>query len=316
MKRTDRHFRFMMRQLTRHTLLYTEMVTTGAILYGDKERFLAFDPAERPLALQLGGDDPEALASCALVAEQMGYDEVNLNVGCPSDRVQQGRFGACLMRHPQIVAAAVDKMRSTVDIPVTVKHRIGVDELNRYEDLENFVSIVNNAGCDRFTVHARLAWLDGLSPQQNREIPPLRYDDVYRLKQAFPNIFIELNGGVKTLEQVARHLEQIDAVMVGRAAWDTPFLFANVDQMVCGVDDPIPSRDDVVRQLIPTVAQWRQRGIKLTRLIRPMLNLYARQRGSRIWKRILTEKSSDREAGVEVIEEALEAVVAKQANNV
>ncbi|MCB9671658.1 MAG: tRNA dihydrouridine(20/20a) synthase DusA [Alphaproteobacteria bacterium] len=238
MDRTDRHFRFVMRQISRRTLLYTEMVTTGALLHGDADRHLAFHPEEDPVALQLGGDDPVALAQCAVMAEQRGYSEVNLNVGCPSDRVQKGSFGAVLMKTPERVAECVAAMRARVRIPVTVKHRIGVDDLDRYEDMAHFVETVAAAGAARFTVHARIAWLQGLSPKQNRNVPPLRYDDVYRLKADRPELQVEINGGIKTLDEVLRHLERVDAVMIGRAAVDDPWMFAAADRRLFGGSDP------------------------------------------------------------------------------
>ena len=230
MDRTDRHFRFFLRRITRHTLLYTEMVTTGAVIHGDRERLLGFDLREKPVALQLGGDDPRALAECARIGEGFGYDEINLNVGCPSDRVQKGRIGACLMAEPERVADGVEAMRAAVSIPVTVKHRIGIDHLDRYEDMARFVTTVAAAGSDRFTVHARIAWLQGLSPKENRDIPPLRYDDVYRLKREHPDLSIEINGGVRSLDGVEEHLREVDAVMIGRAACDDPYLFAEADR--------------------------------------------------------------------------------------
>ena len=216
MDRTDRHFRRLLRLISRHTLLYTEMVTSRAILHGDRERLLGFDPSERPLALQLGGDDPDQLSECARIANDLGYDEVNLNVGCPSDRVQSGNFGVCLMRTPERVAECVAAMRAAVELPVTVKHRIGVDELDRYEDMLGFVDVVAAAGCDRFTVHARKAWLHGLSPKQNRDVPPLRHADVHRLARERPELIIEINGGLRSLDQVDAELEHVDAVMLGR----------------------------------------------------------------------------------------------------
>ena len=229
-----------MRLISAHTLLYTEMVTCAAVLNGDREHLLGFDRAEHPIALQLGGDDPAALAECARTAAGFGYDEINLNVGCPSDRVQSGNFGACLMREPKRVAACVAAMRAAVELPITVKHRIGVDELDRYEDMVDFVDIVAAEGCDRFSVHARKAWLSGLSPKQNRTIPPLRHHDVYRLKRERPELPIEINGGVLSLDEVAAHLEHVDAVMIGRAAWDHPWMFAEVDRRFFNPDAPPP----------------------------------------------------------------------------
>jgi len=306
MDRTDRHFRYFMRQITRRTLLYTEMVTTGAILYGDRTRLLGFTPAEKPLALQVGGDDPKALALCAQIAEDMGYDEINLNVGCPSDRVQNGNFGACLMAQPERVADCVAAMRSAVQIPVTVKHRIGIDDRDAYEDMVEFVRIVAEAGCDRFSVHARKAWLQGLSPKENRDIPPLRYEDVYRLKQEFPHFVIEINGGIQTLAQAQEHLRFVDAVMIGRAAYDNPYLFATVDQAVYGEDKRPLTRQEIAEAMLPYIERWVSQGGKLHTITRHMLQLFAGEPGTRAWKRYLTEQSSVLGAGTEVIQAALQ----------
>ncbi len=305
MDRTDRHFRYFMRQITRRTLLYTEMVTTGAILHGDRTRLLGFSPEEKPLALQVGGDDPKALAICAQIAEEMGYDEINLNVGCPSNRVQNGNFGACLMAQPQRVADCVAAMRSAVQIPVTVKHRIGIDERDAYEDMVAFVQIVAAAGCDRFSVHARKAWLQGLSPKENRDIPPLRYEDVYRLKQTFPDLIIEMNGGIQTLEQAQVHLRSVDAVMIGRAAYDNPYLFATVDQAIYGEDKLSLTRQEIAEAMLPYIERWVSQGGRLHTVTRHLLQLFAGEPGTRAWKRYLTEESSGLGAGAEVIQAAL-----------
>ncbi|TVQ21797.1 MAG: tRNA dihydrouridine(20/20a) synthase DusA [Leptolyngbya sp. DLM2.Bin15] len=306
MDRTDRHYRYFMRQITRRTLLYTEMVTTAAILHGDRDHLLGFSPEEKPLALQLGGDRPQDLARCAQIAEDMGYDEVNLNVGCPSDRVQTGNFGACLMAQPELVAEGVAAMKAATRLPVTVKHRIGIDDRDRYEDLVQFVATVAQAGCQHFTVHARKAWLQGLSPKENRTVPPLRYGDVYRLKQEFPHLWIEVNGGITTLEQVAQHLTAVDAVMIGRAAYDHPYLFATVDGDLYGEAIAPPSRAQVVAAMLPYVQQWSDRGQKLNKISRHMIHLFAGQPGSRLWRRHLTEQSCQMGAGAEVLQQALD----------
>ncbi|MCU0535466.1 MAG: tRNA dihydrouridine(20/20a) synthase DusA, partial [Hydrococcus sp. Prado102] len=284
---TDRHFRYFMRQITRRTLLYTEMIVTAAILHGDREKLLGFSPEEKPLSLQLGGDNPKELAECARIAEDMGYDELNLNVGCPSSRVQNGNFGACLMAHPEKVALAIEAMQKAVAIPVTVKHRIGIDDRDRYEDMAHFVRIVEQAGCRHFIVHARKAWLQGLSPKENRTIPPLRYEDVYRLKQEFPHLFIDINGGIKTLEQVREQLKYVDAVMVGRAAYDNPFLFANCDRDFYGENVTPPTRREVVEAMIPYIDYWLAKGWKLHAITRHMLELFAGVPGSKAWKRYI-----------------------------
>jgi tRNA-dihydrouridine synthase A len=308
MDRTDRHFRYLMRQITRRTLLYTEMVTSAAILHGDRQHLLGFDPAEKPLVLQVGGDRPDDLAECARIAADMGYDEINLNVGCPSDRVQNGNFGACLMAQPQRVADCVAAMLQASSLTVTIKQRIGIDDCDRYEDMTHFVQVVAAAGCQRFTVHARKAWLQGLSPKENRDIPPLRYEDVHRLKQEFPRLWIEINGGFKTIAQVQEQLQFVDAVMIGRAAYDQPYLFAAADTEVYGEATLPPTRHQVVEAMLPYIAEWTAKGLKLHKITRHMLQLFTGQPGSRAWKRYLTEHSCLAGAGVEVVQAALEQV--------
>ena len=305
---TDRHCRYFLRLISRRVLLYTEMVTTGAILQGPRERLLAYSPDEHPLVLQLGGDEPEALATCAVIAEELGYAELNLNVGCPSDRVQNGHFGACLMRTPERVAACVDAMRARVKIPVSVKHRIGVDELDAYEHMAHFVSTVASSGCTNFIVHARKAWLSGLSPKENREIPPLRYDDVYRLKREFPHLLIEINGGIETLEQAQAHLNHVDGVMIGRAAYHNPYLLAQADALFFGDPTPPPSRAEVVAQLLPYISALLEAGEPLHRVTRHMLGLYHGQVGARAFKRILSENPGRKAAGLELLTRAMQAV--------
>ncbi len=307
MDRTDRHFRYFMRQITRKTLLYTEMITAQAILYGDRTKLLGFDPAEKPLSLQIGGDNPQWLAQCAVIAEDMGYDEVNLNVGCPSNRVQSGNFGACLMAQPELVAECVASMQAAVKIPVTVKHRIGIDQCDRYEDMVKFVTTVAATGCQRFTVHARKAWLQGLSPKDNRNIPPLRYDDIYRLKRELPQLWIEINGVIKTLDQAKDHLQQVDAVMIGRAAYDTPYIFAWADRDIYAAGMPL-TRHQVVHAMLPYIARWNEQGTKLHSITRHMLQLFHSQPGSRAWKRHLTDNSCRPGAGIDTVQAALAQV--------
>jgi len=308
MDRTDRHFRYFIRQMTRRTLLYTEMVTIPAILNGDRAKLLGFSPEEHPIALQIGGDDPEQAAECARIAADWGYDEVNLNIGCPSDRVKSGNFGACLMAEPETVANVVEAMQTAVDLPVTVKHRIGIDNRDRYEDMAEFVRIVSNAGCQQFTIHARKAWLQGLSPKENRNVPPLRYQDIYRLKQDFPHLLIKINGGIKTLPEIKEHLSQIDAVMIGRAAYDNPYLFATVDQDIYGEKMTPPTMKEVVTGMLPYIDFWVNNGVKLNSMTRHLLHLFNGQPGARAWRRYLTEKASHPSAGAEVVEQALEFV--------
>ncbi|HEY9633152.1 MAG TPA: tRNA dihydrouridine(20/20a) synthase DusA [Coleofasciculaceae cyanobacterium] len=308
MDRTDRHFRYFMRQITRRTLLYTEMVTSAAILHGDREHLLGFSPEEKPLALQVGGDNPRELAECARIAEAMGYDEINLNVGCPSSRVQDGNFGACLMAQPERVARAVEAMINVVNLPVTVKHRIGIDERDRYEDMAEFVRTVSEVGCKRFTVHARKAWLKGLSPKDNRNIPPLRYHDVHRLKQEFPHLFIEINGGFASLDQVREQLKLVDAVMIGRAAYDNPYLLATADYDIYSEAITPPTRHEVAQAMLPYIDYWAAKGLKLNKISRHMLQLFAGQSGSKAWKRYLTENSYLPGAGSDIVREALAQV--------
>ncbi len=289
MDRTDRHYRYFMRQISRRTLLYTEMITTQAIIYGDRHKLLDFSPEEKPLVLQLGGDDPTQLAECAKIGADWGYDALNLNIGCPSPRVQNGNFGACLMTQPELVAAGVEAMRKAVDIPVTVKHRIGVDECDRYEDMVNFVRIVSEVGCTNFSIHARKAWLQGLSPKENRHVPPLRYEDVYRLKQDFPHLFIEINGGITNIEQAKKHLQSVDAAMIGRAAYDRPYIFATVDKDIYGEDTTPLSRQQIVRAMIPYIDYWIGRETRLNSISRHMLQLFAEQPGTKAWKRYISQ---------------------------
>lgn len=307
MQRTDRHFRVLMRQFTRETLLYTEMVTSGAVLNGDRARHLDFDPIERPLALQLGGSDPVELAECARIAADWGYDEVNLNVGCPSDRVQQGTFGVCLMKTPQRVADAVAAMRAAVRLPITVKHRIGVDDLDRYEDMLDFVDVVSQADADRFSVHARKAWLQGLSPKENRNVPPLRYPDVHRLKRERPHLVIEINGGITTVAQAAEQLAHVDAVMIGRAAYDAPAQFATVDAEIFGqtTGTPPTSPRDAVLGMFPYVGQHLAGGGRLHHVSRHMLNLFGGVPGARHWRRALGGAAVKPDASIADLEAAL-----------
>lgn len=297
MDRTDRYFRRFLRALTRHTLLYTEMVHARAVIHGDRARLLGYDPEEHPVSLQIGGSDARLLAEAARIGEDLGYDEIDLNVGCPSPRVQSGNFGCILMRTPELVAECIAEMQAAVSIPVTCKHRIGVDELDSYEHMLHFVDVVSEVGCTRFTVHARKAWLQGLSPKENRNIPPLRYDEVYRLKRERPHLFVEINGGVKTLDDIDVHLQHVDAVMIGRAAWDTPMLFAEVDRRYFDPSAPVPTAEEAIRSLVPWFDAGVKRGWKPLWMVKPMLNLFTGQRGTRAWKRALTEGARDAKGG-------------------
>ncbi|SDM45801.1 tRNA-dihydrouridine synthase A [Stutzerimonas balearica DSM 6083] len=285
---TDRHFRYFARQLSQRTLLYTEMVTTGALLHGDASRFLRHDESEHPLALQLGGSVPGDLAACAKLAEAAGYDEVNLNVGCPSDRVQNNMIGACLMAHPQLVADCVKAMRDAVGIEVTVKHRIGINGRDSYAELCDFVGQVSEAGCRSFTVHARIAILEGLSPKENREIPPLRYEVAAQLKQDFPELEIVLNGGIKTLEQCEAHLRVFDGVMLGREAYQNPYLLANVDQALFGSSAARVSRAEALRAMRPYIERHLAEGGAMHHITRHVLGLGQGFPGARRFRQLLS----------------------------
>ena len=307
---TDRHCRYFLRQICRNCLLFTEMVTTGAILRGrDPQRFLDFSAEELPLALQLGGDDPTDLARCARIAEEWGYTEINLNVGCPSDRVQSGRFGACLMRVPEQVAEMVAAMRAATRLPVSVKHRIGVDDLDRYEDMTRFVELVSAAGCDTFIVHARKAWLQGLSPAENRTVPPLRHAEVYRLKADFPHLNIELNGGVTSIDQVEAHLAHVDGVMVGRAAYHDPWMLAGADARIFGQAASPLTRRQIIEAMQPYAEKVLQAPHgSLHAITRHMLGLFHGQPGTRAWKRLLSTRVHQDDAGPELLAEAMLAL--------
>lgn len=305
---TDRHCRVFHRRLTRHALLYTEMVTTGAILHGDRERLLGFSAEEHPVALQLGGSEPADLATCAKVGANWGYDEINLNVGCPSDRVQSGRFGACLMQEPDLVADCVAAMKAVVDIPVTVKCRIGVDEQDPEVALFTLVERIKAVGVDGVIVHARKAWLKGLSPKENRTVPPLDYTLVYRLKAAHPNLFVSLNGGIGSIAEARAHLDHVDGVMLGRAAYETPGLLASVDRDIFG--EPINPADPiaVLEGLIPYAEQCLAKGLKLSHLTRHVLGLFNGQPGARAFRRLLTIEAPKLGASAALIGEALDLI--------
>ncbi|PWC21694.1 tRNA dihydrouridine(20/20a) synthase DusA [Brenneria roseae subsp. roseae] len=302
---TDRHCRYFLRQLSRHALLYTEMVTTGAIIHG-KGDYLAYNEEEHPLALQLGGSDPEALAQCTYLAEQRGYDEVNLNVGCPSDRVQNGRFGACLMGEATLVADCIKAMQDRVSIPVTVKTRIGIDDRDSYEFLCDFIQTVAvRGGCDTFIVHARKAWLSGLSPKENREIPPLDYPRVYQLKRDFPALTIAINGGIKTLEEAKIHLQYLDGVMMGREAYQNPGILAQVDRELFGEQAASPDIAAVVESMYPYIERELSNGAALGHITRHMLGLFQGVPGARQWRRYLSENAHKPGADAAVVERAL-----------
>lgn len=286
---TDRHCRCFLRLISRHALLYTEMVTTGAMIHGDRERFLRFDPIEHPVALQLGGSNPKDLAACARMGVNRGYDEINMNLGCPSDRVQSGRFGACLMAEPKLVAECVAAMKGAVSVPVTVKTRIGIDNRDSYDELHTLVSTLVAAGCDALVVHARKAWLQGLSPKENREIPPLRYEVVQRLKADFPALPVAINGGITNLKQAKTLLRDLDGVMIGRAAYQNPWLLATADREVFGDQHPIPTRHQVLEAFVPYVERELTTGVPLNSMTRHVLGLFQGQPGARRWRRTISE---------------------------
>ncbi len=302
---SDRHCRMFWRRFSRHALLYTEMVTSGAIVHAGPERFLAYHDDEHPLALQLGGSDPEELAQCARIAEQWGYDEVNLNCGCPSDRVQNGSFGACLMGMPQTVADCVAAMRDACNLPVTVKHRIGIDDMESYDDLLAFIEPIAAAGCATFIVHARKAWLQGLSPKQNREVPPLDYPLVYRLKRDFPDLEIIINGGITDLDACDAHLQQVDGVMLGRAAYHDPWLLADVDRRYFGGVNTAETREQALLDFLPYIEEQLQQGVALNHITRHILGLFQSVPGARRFRRHISEHAHRPGAGPEVVEQAL-----------
>ncbi len=309
MEKTDRHYRYFMRQITRRTLLYSEMLTTGAIIHGDRDYLLGFDPLEHPISLQLGGDDPDELYRAIRIAEEYGYDEYNINVGCPSDRVQNGNFGACLMARPGHVRTLVEAMRSATPRPVTVKHRIGIDGRESYDEMREFVEVVNEAGPERFTVHARIAILAGLSPKENRTVPPLRYEDVYRLKRELPTLQVEINGHIGTIEEMAEHLRSVDAVMIGRAAYDNPWLFSGVDDRFFGAEDgERPTRRSVIEGMIPYLERWCAAGWPARNVLRHMLGLFAFQPGTRRFKQVLSGPLPTGAEGARVLARAVEHI--------
>jgi tRNA-dihydrouridine synthase A len=287
---TDRHFRYLMRHITKHSLLYTEMTTTSEILAAKNKNtsILDFHPIEHPIALQLGGSDPQLLAQCAKIGEDRGYDEVNLNVGCPSQRVQQGRIGVCLMKEPHLVAECVAAMKSQVTIPVTVKCRIGVDNHDAYEDLYHFVENVSAVGCDVFIVHARKAWLHGLNPKQNRNLPPLQYEKIYRLKQDFPHLEILMNGGIKSIAQIQEHLQHVDGVMIGREAYCNPYLFTDVDKLFYNACQETLTQGQIVMKMLPYIEEQVSKGAKFKHLIQHLLGMFHGKPGAKQWRRYLS----------------------------
>lgn len=312
---TDRHCRYFLRLISRHTLLYTEMVTTGAIIFG-KGDYLGYNQEEHPVAVQLGGSNSNDMARCAEKAQAYGYDEVNINVGCPSDRVKNGSFGACLMAQPDVVAECVSAMQKAVDIPVTVKCRIGIDDMDEYEDFSRFIDVVANAGCDTFIVHARKAWLKGLSPKENRDIPPLNYPRVYQLKQAYPDLTIEINGGITTLEQTDEHLQHVDGVMIGREVYANPYILADVDKRYYGDNATVLSREAIVAAMQTYIESQDMPYFKPWHAVRHMLGLFQGQPGGRVWRRYLSQNGTGKQPDPQLLSNALAAMqeTAQRAN--
>jgi len=304
---TDKHYRYFMRIISPNTLLYTVMFTTGTLVYGKKNEFLEYNQEEHPVALQLGGSDPTDLATCAKIGEEFGYDEINLNCGCPSDRVQKGKIGACLMAEPNLVAECVYAMKQVVDVPVTVKTRIGIDDLDSYEFLTDFISKVAEKGCDSFCIHARKAILDGLSPAENRSIPPLKWDVAYKLKRDFPHLNITMNGGIETVEQIKEILTQTDGAMLGREAYKNPFLFAEIEREI--FNNPVSlSREEVIEKFIPYIERHLSKGLPIKDITRHILGLYHGCKGGKKWRQILSSDAYNDNAGIEVIYKALQCV--------
>lgn len=305
---TDRHCRYFLRLISRQVLLYTEMITAHAITQGDREYLLKYHPAEHPVAFQIGGSNPQQLAVCAKIIEDYGYDEINLNVGCPSANVTEGHFGACLMKNPNLVAECMITMQQNVKIPITIKTRIGVDEFDSYEYLKNFIQLIAATGCKIFVIHARKAWLQGLSPKENREIPPLHYEVVYQLKKDFPNLIFIINGGIKTLVQAQEHLSYVDGVMIGREAYHNPYMLAKVDELFYGDTHPAPSRQEVVAAFISYVEEQLRKGRHLKQLTHPILGLFQGLPGARAFRRYISENAHRAGASVATIIEAVKRI--------
>lgn len=307
---SDRHNRYFLRLFSPHILLYTEMVTSAAIVRGDRDRLLGFNDEEHPVGVQLGGSDPQQLYQAAQICAEYGYDEINLNCGCPSDRVQSGSFGACLMADPGLVSECVSALRSASALPVTVKHRTGIDQQEDYELFREFAAIQIEAGVDALIVHARNAWLQGLSPKQNREIPPLKYDWVYRLKADFPNTEIIINGAIKTLDAALEHLQQVDGVMLGREPYQNPFVLEKVEELIFGQSvSTTPTRLSVLRQIYPYIETQLQQGIPLSRMIRHIIGLYRGEPGARQWRRYLSEYGNKKTGDMETLYQAEKLII-------
>ena len=305
---TDKHCRYFYRVMSQHTVLYTEMVTTGAILFG-KGDYLAFNEEEHPLVLQLGGSDPVAMAKCAKLAAERGYDEININVGCPSDRVQNGMFGACLMAEPTLVSNCITEMNSVTDIPITVKSRIGIDDLDSYEFLHNFIDHVSKAGCEHFIIHARKAWLSGLSPKQNREVPPLDYERVYKIKEDFSKLQISINGGIKTFDQANQHLKKVDGVMIGREIYQNPYMLAQADNDIYQCKTPVLTKQQIIEHMALYIDRHIASGGRAWHVLRHMLGLCNGLAGARKFRRDLSESASKGVSNGDTLKQAYEGVL-------
>lgn len=308
MDHTDKHFRYFMRLLSKHAVLYTEMITTGALIHGDRQRFLDFNDAEHPLAIQLGGSNPDDLAECAKISEEEGYDEVNLNIGCPSDRVQNGQFGACLMSNKNLVADCVSKIKATVKIPVTIKTRIGIDDLDSYEFLYEFIKTTKEAGCDIFIIHARKAILSGLSPKENREIPPLNYERVHKIKQDFPELNITINGGFTELREIKSQLQHVDGVMVGRAAYQNPFMLAEADNVLFENTTPAPTREIILNEYRNYADEQIQQGERIKNLTRHIIGLYQGQPGARKYRQLLSAAVPEGKNNIQFLDDTIKSL--------
>ncbi len=305
---TDRHYRFFMRQITRCTTLYTEMITANAIIHGNRDYLIGYSNCENPLILQLGGNDPTDLATCAKIAEDMGYSEVNLNVGCPSDRVQKGCFGLSLMNNPNLVAQCVEAMKNKVTIPVSVKCRIGVDDNDSYDALTNFIKNQITAGVDHICIHARKGWLNGLSPKENRTIPPLSYETVYQIKSDFPALRLGINGGITDINQITRHLEKVDYAMVGREAYHNPFIFSEADSLFYHQANSNKTRVEVIESMYPYIENQLSQGVRLSHITRHLLGLFHGQPNGKLWRQYLSTHATNKTAGIEVVQQALNLV--------
>lgn len=308
MDHTDKHFRYFMRLLSKNVVLYTEMITTGALIHGERKRFLDFNNIEHPLAIQLGGNNPDELAQCAQMAEAEGYDEINLNIGCPSDRVQNGQFGACLMSNSDLVGECVNQIQSVVQIPVTIKTRIGIDNFDNYEFLHSFIQTVKNAGCNTFIIHARKAILSGLSPKENREIPPLNYERVYEIKKSFPMLNIIINGGIIEIGQIKNHLEYVDGVMLGRIAYQNPYMLASIDKEIFDDSSDTISRLEILKQFKEYLNEQIMHGVRPKNLTRHIIGLYQGQPGAKQYRRLLSDTKPNHKNDIEYLTNAIQLV--------